>query len=74
VYVALAEDLGTTASLGDDLIERLGEQTDAMRADAPRADLLRWRDRLVQEIRRLKRENPSPSSTAGTHATGSDST
>ncbi len=73
VYGALAEDLGTTSPIGDDFIERLGEQADAMRADASRAELLRWRDRLVREIRRLKTENPSPSS-AGTHATGSDST
>jgi hypothetical protein len=50
--------LGPTPSFDPALIEQLGEATDAMVNNAPRAEIRRWRDKMVTKIRALKKENP----------------
>jgi len=57
-YIELMNDLGPTPRFSPELIERMGQGTDAMLGDVTHADLLRWRDRLVMKICELKKENP----------------
>ena len=56
----LMEDLGPTPRIDDELIERIGRQTDASNSSASLADVRRWRDRMVHEVVRLKNEVPQP--------------
>ena len=56
----LMRDLGDTPRLDRALVERIGEQTDADAAATPLAEIRRWRDRMVSDVVRLKRENPQP--------------
>jgi 3-hydroxyacyl-CoA dehydrogenase len=57
-YLNLMNGLGPTPSFDPALIEQLGEATDAMVNNAPRAEIRRWRDKMVTKIRALKKENP----------------
>jgi 3-hydroxyacyl-CoA dehydrogenase len=56
----LMRDLGDTPRLDRALVERIGGQTDADAAATPLAEIRRWRDRMVSDVVRLKRENPQP--------------
>ncbi len=56
----LMRDLGGTPRMDRALVERIGEQTDANTAATPLAEIRRWRDRMVSDVVRLKRENPQP--------------
>ena len=60
VYLALMDDLTGTPVVDDDFVERLGAETDLMQGGAPRAEVLAWRDRMVEKILRLKAEDPNP--------------
>lgn len=55
----LMRDLGGTPRMDRNLVERIGKQTDASNA-APLVEIRRWRDRMVRDLVRLKRENPQP--------------
>jgi 3-hydroxyacyl-CoA dehydrogenase len=59
-YVREMNDLGPTPVFDSELLEKLGKGTDAMTRHRSRAAIRRWRDRLVQEIRTLKRKYPHP--------------
>lgn len=59
-YLALMDDLGETPGIDDEFVEHLGVKTDLMQGGAPRAEVLAWRDRMVEKIRRLKAEDPNP--------------
>jgi 3-hydroxyacyl-CoA dehydrogenase len=56
----LMRDLGGIPRLDSALVERIGEQTDANTGTTPLAEIRRWRDRMVSDVVRLKRENPQP--------------
>jgi 3-hydroxyacyl-CoA dehydrogenase len=56
----LMRDLGGIPRLDSTLVERIGEQTDANTGATPLAEIRRWRDRMVSDVVRLKRENPQP--------------
>ncbi len=56
----LMRDLGGTPRLDRTLVERIGKQTDATTGETPLVDIRRWRDRMVQDLVRLKEENPQP--------------
>jgi hypothetical protein len=56
----LMRDLGGTPRLDRTLIERIGTQTDANNGTTSLVEIRRWRDRMVQSVVRLKRENPQP--------------
>ena len=58
-YHALWGDLKTDVRLDDDLVARLGKQTDKMITSSHQAQRA-WRDRMVGKIRRLKAEDPLP--------------
>jgi 3-hydroxyacyl-CoA dehydrogenase len=58
-YRELMSDLGPTPSFDRKQIETLGRATDAM-TNAPRNEILEWRDRLIRRIRNLKQEDPMP--------------
>lgn len=60
VYLELMDDLGETPGIDDEFVERLGAETDLMQGGAPRAEVLAWRDRMVEKIRWLKAEDPNP--------------
>ena len=60
VYLALMDDITGTPVVDDDFVERLGAETDLMQGGAPRAEVLAWRDRMVEKILRLKAEDPNP--------------
>jgi L-gulonate 3-dehydrogenase len=59
-YVEGMEDLYSTPSLDDEMIERLGNKTDAMAGAASRPQVRRWRDRMIRKIRALKEADPAP--------------
>jgi 3-hydroxyacyl-CoA dehydrogenase len=59
-YLALMDDLGETPDIDDEFVERLGAETDLMQGRATRAEVLAWRDRMVEKILRLKQEDPNP--------------
>jgi len=59
-YLGLMNNLGSTPSFDPALIEQLGKATDAMVGNAPRAEIRRWRDRLVRKIRAVKEGDPGP--------------
>lgn len=56
----LMRDLGGTPRIDKALVERIGKQTDATNGETPLVEIRRWRDRMVHEIVRLKREDPQP--------------
>lgn len=58
--VELMNNLDPTPTFAPDQIERLAQGTDQMVGGTPRADLRRWRDRMVRKIRLLKNEDPQP--------------
>ena len=57
-YVQEMDKLGPTPRFTPELIESLGRATDEMVGGAPREEIREWRDRLVQEIRSLKKKFP----------------
>jgi len=59
-YKNCMDQLGPTPSFDPELIERLGQGTDAMTGNASRDETLRWRDRLISRIRELKAKDPQP--------------
>lgn len=59
-YAALMTDLGSTPTFDAALVERIGQQTDAMEGGASVAAIQQWRDRMVRKVVALKRENPHP--------------
>jgi L-gulonate 3-dehydrogenase len=59
-YQKCMQELGATPSFDAELIERLGQATDAMVGHAPRSETRRWRDRLIRKIRELKAKDPHP--------------
>lgn len=65
-YRAMMDQLDSSApSFDEAMIERIGRGVDAMEGGAPVGDLCRWRDLMVQRIRKLKRERPSPGQRSG---------
>ncbi len=58
-YQALWDDLKTDVRFDDDLVRRIGKQTDRMIPTSHQAQRA-WRDRMVGRIRRLKAEDPLP--------------
>lgn len=59
-FTDLVNRLGPTPFINEDLVQKLGQGTDAMMGTAPRAEIRRWRDRLIRRICRLKEEDPKP--------------
>lgn len=59
-YAALMTDLGSTPTFDAALVERIGQQTDAMEGGASVAAIQQWRDRMVRKVVELKREHPHP--------------
>ncbi len=58
-YHALWDDLKTDIRFDDDLLRRIGKQTDRMLPSTHQTQRA-WRDRMVGRIRRLKAEDPLP--------------
>jgi 3-hydroxyacyl-CoA dehydrogenase len=58
--VDIMDALGGTPEIDPALIERIGRGTDAMLGRCDHGEMLRWRDRLILEIRRLKSADPAP--------------
>jgi len=46
--------------LDEALIDKIAAQTNEMEGDAPVGDLCLWRNRLIQKILRIRREDPHP--------------
>jgi L-gulonate 3-dehydrogenase len=59
-YAALMTDLGSTPTFDAALVERIGQQTDAMEGGATVEAIQQWRDRMVRKVVELKREDPHP--------------
>ncbi len=59
-YIELMDDLEGTPPITDEFIERLGQQVDDATRGSSVADINRWRDTMVTEIRRLKERHPEP--------------
>lgn len=59
-FTMLMDDLGGTPRMDAPLIERLGEGVDAMVGDVPRGRIRAWRDRLVERLTTLKRDEGAP--------------
>jgi L-gulonate 3-dehydrogenase len=59
-FRALMDDLGPTPAFDASLIETIGAQVDAMTGGTPLEAQRAWRDRLVQRLVTLKREEPAP--------------
>ncbi len=57
-YLELMNDLGSTPELDAGSIEQMGKATDEMVGGIDRAEIRRWRDRMVRKIRTLKKEDP----------------
>ena len=60
-YKDCMDELGPTPSFDPEMIERLGQGTDAMTGKASLQEICAWRERLIREIRKLKAEDPFPS-------------
>lgn len=60
-YKDCMDELGPTPSFDPEMIERLGQGTDAMTGNAPVPEICEWRERLIRKIRNLKSEDPHPS-------------
>jgi 3-hydroxyacyl-CoA dehydrogenase len=59
-YVEAMNDLASTPSLDSEMIERLGQGTDAMFNCTSHNKIRRWRDRAVGKICAIKRSDPGP--------------
>jgi len=59
-YIEFMNDLASTPSFDDGMIERLALGTDAMIGKTKRAKIRRWRDRTIRRIRALKDKDPQP--------------
>ncbi len=59
-YEQLLSTFAPAPSFTAELVERLGQKTDAMVGSRPRVELQRWRDRLIAKIRALKDADPQP--------------
>jgi 3-hydroxyacyl-CoA dehydrogenase len=62
-FIALAADLTNEMNLDPELVARLGHATDEMERGVDRAGIRAWRDQLVRQLTRLKREHPLPPAT-----------
>lgn len=60
-YKDCMNELGPTPSFDPEMIERLGQGTDAMTGEASVPEICEWRERLIRKIRKLKAEDPHPS-------------
>ena len=61
MYVALSKDLDSSPpDFSPEFVAELGRQVDAMEGGASPAELCRWRDKVIQGIRELKRKIPHP--------------
>ena len=60
-YKDCMNELGPTPSFDPEMIERLGQGTDAMTGNASLQEICEWRERLIRKIRNLKAEDPHPS-------------
>jgi 3-hydroxyacyl-CoA dehydrogenase len=60
-YKDCMDELGPTPSFDPEMIERLGQGTDAMAGKASLPEIRAWRERLIRKLRRLKAEEPYPS-------------
>lgn len=60
-YKDCMNELGPTPSFDPEMIERLGQGTDAMTGKASVQQICEWRERLIRKIRKLKAEDPHPS-------------
>jgi L-gulonate 3-dehydrogenase len=61
----LMDDLERAPTVGDAVIERIGQQTDAMERGAGRDMVQQWRDRLVRKLLQVKRDDPHPGREGG---------
>jgi 3-hydroxyacyl-CoA dehydrogenase len=59
-YKDCMDELGPTPSFDPEMIERLGQGTDAMAGNASLQEICAWRERLIRKIRKLKAEDPYP--------------
>ena len=59
-YIDLMNELGGTPSITDEFVEQLGQEIDEATMGASVADINRWRDTMVGEIRRIKEMHPEP--------------
>ncbi len=59
-YIDLMNELDGTPSITDEFVEQLGQEIDEATMGASVADINRWRDTMVGEIRRLKEMHPEP--------------
>ena len=57
-YIELMNDLGPTPEFDAGSVEQMGKATDEMVGGIDRAEIRRWRDRMVRKIRALKKEDP----------------
>jgi 3-hydroxyacyl-CoA dehydrogenase len=57
-YTDIAKDLRPMPSFNAELIEKLGRGADGMYRGVSERELLRWRDRLIGKILKLKEEEP----------------
>lgn len=57
-YIELMNDLGPTPEFDAGSVEQMGKATDEMVGGLDRAEIRRWRDRMVRKIRALKKEDP----------------
>lgn len=59
-YKDCMDELGPTPSFDPEMIERLGQGTDAMAGSASLEEIRAWRERLIRKLRTLKTEDPYP--------------
>jgi len=59
-YARLMSLLETTPRLDIDTIELLGQGVDAMKSQFINSDLQQWRNTLIEKIKALKKDHPSP--------------
>ena len=59
-YIEFMNDLASTPSFDDGMIERLALGTNAMVGKTQRGKIRRWRDRMIRRIRALKDKDPQP--------------
>lgn len=59
-YIELMNDLQGTPPIDDAFVERLGQAVDEATQETAVAEINRWRDVMVREIRALKHKHPEP--------------
>jgi 3-hydroxyacyl-CoA dehydrogenase len=59
-FLSLMNDLGPASKLPADLVEKLTNEMSQLNGATDRADIRRWRDRMVRKIRALKEADPHP--------------